>query len=344
MSEDGRSRPRSGQSSDGGLSTVPMDVVVGFLWLGVAAATTLLATGSAVRVFAALVTVTVLPGYALTTAVFPRAREREERSTDPTATGNVITFTSDRPGRAAITGVERAALSFGLSIAVLPALAFVTEYLYGGYDLVGVLIVLTSFVVLAFAVGVVRRWRAPVEDRYDPTPGAWLVGRWAELNRSNGWELALNVALVAVVVISSSMLVVAVVAPQDGTQYTEAYVLAEQPSGEWAAKNYPTEMQTGDGTPLRFVLSNGEDTTVNYTVVVTLQRLDGETVIAQNELRRFRHRLSADETWRNTHEVTPEMTGDGLRLTYLVYRGEAPSDPSVESAYRSVSLRVDVGG
>lgn len=189
--------------------------------------------------------------------------------------GSVITFASDRTGRAAITGVERAALSFGLSIAVLPALAFATEYLYGGYDLVGVLMVLTSFVVLAFAVGVVRRWRTPVEDRYDPTPGAWLAGRRAELDRSNGWELALNVALVAVVVISSSMLVVAVIAPQDGTHYTEAYVLAEQPSGEWAAKNYPTEMQTGDGTPLRFVLSNREDTTVNHTVVVTLQRLDG---------------------------------------------------------------------
>jgi uncharacterized membrane protein len=93
---------------------------------------------------------------------------------------------------------------------------------------------------------------------------------------------------------------------------------------------------------------------VEYTVVVELQRVtivnetDSTTnattvrVLDERELRRFEVSLAHNETWHNQHTVTPTMTGDRLRLQYLLYRGEPPADPSGETAYRELHLWVNV--
>jgi uncharacterized membrane protein len=315
-----------GRSRGNGLLALALlgDVVVAFAWLGLAAAATLLPAGSPVRVFAALTTLLVLPGYALTTALFPAAGRHGET------------------GRASLSGVERAALSLGLSLPALVLFGLVTETAAGTYDLRPLLLVLTGFLFVVFAVGVVRRRRTPAEERYEGPLAAWSGTGRSGPGTADGFDLALNVGLVIFVVLSMSMLAVALVAPQDGTHYTEASLLAEQPSGEWAAKNYPTELQAGETAPMMVVVSNEEGTTVEYTVVVELQRIEDGTVTADAELQRFSRRLSPGETWREAHEVTPEMTGDRLRLAYLVYRGTPPTDPSVDSAYRNVSVRVDI--
>ena len=51
--------------------------------------------------------------------------------------------------------------------------------------------------------------------------------------------------------------------------------------------------------------------------------------------------IPAEETLAR---VAPTATGEDLRLTYYLYRGDAPSDPSEGSAYRTLSLWVDVSG
>jgi len=48
----------------------------------------------------------------------------------------------------------------------------------------------------------------------------------------------------------------------------------------------------------------------------------------------------ASETY--SHSVLPTMSGENLRLIYYVYLGEAPSEPSTESAHRHVHIWVDV--
>jgi len=36
------------------------------------------------------------------------------------------------------------------------------------------------------------------------------------------------------------------------------------------------------------------------------------------------------------------MTGENLRVQYLLYRGDPPAEPTQENAYRSLHLWVDV--
>jgi uncharacterized membrane protein len=101
-------------------------------------------------------------------------------------------------------------------------------------------------------------------------------------------------------------------------------------------------------------IGNQEHEQVEYTVVVQLQRVEivnesgattnGTTVrvLEERGLQRFQAELAHNETWHNQHTVTPTMTGEGLRLQYLLYRGDPPAEPSAETAYRELHLWVNV--
>jgi len=81
-------------------------------------------------------------------------------------------------------------------------------------------------------------------------------------------------------------------------------------------------------------------------VVAELQRVDivdNETWVRDaTEVRRFRTTLSHNETWTRQHAVTPEQTGERLRLQYLLYKGEPDSPLNRSAAYREVHLWVNV--
>ncbi|RDZ95950.1 hypothetical protein DEQ92_21610, partial [Haloferax sp. Atlit-6N] len=66
------------------------------------------------------------------------------------------------------------------------------------------------------------------------------------------------------------------------------------------------------------------------------------TVLQREQLTRFDPTLDANETWHQPHTVRPTLTGERLRLTYLLYRGSPPQQPSVDSAYRETHLWLNV--
>ncbi len=84
-----------------------------------------------VRVVLGLVLVLFLPGYSLIAALFPR--------------------------RGDLDGIERIALSFGLSIAVVPLIGLGLNYTQYGIRLVPVLFGLSLFTVLLALVAYIRR-------------------------------------------------------------------------------------------------------------------------------------------------------------------------------------------
>ena len=85
---------------------------------------------------------------------------------------------------------------------------------------------------------------------------------------------------------------------------------------------------------------------VNYTVVVAVQNVTFENnesrVLEEQRLRTFQTTLPHNETWQLNHSVAPTLTGDRLRLTYFLYRGEPAASPTVDNAYREVHLWVNV--
>ena len=93
-----------------------------------------------VRIVLGLLLVLFLPGYSLIAALFPRRDD--------------------------LDGIERIALSFGLSIAVVPLLGLALNYTPFGIRLVPILAVLSVFTVSLAVIAGVRRCWLPEEDRF----------------------------------------------------------------------------------------------------------------------------------------------------------------------------------
>jgi uncharacterized membrane protein len=238
--------------------------------------------------------------------------------------------------------VERAALTVGLSVALVPLYGFVLgsgSLLFNRPNVVGVVVVVTAGLVVA---GAARRKRVDPRHRY-VLPFRWVRRRADDALSGERRDVALNVGLAAAVLLASVSFTAAVVAPADGTTDTGATLLTEQPNGELAATGYETEFTRGDRTDLVLEVANREGETVEYTAVVLLHRLnDDGTVVESERVRTLSGTAESGERWRADHTVTMEMAGDRIRLRYLLYRGDPPATPTVDSAYRRLSLSVSV--
>lgn len=299
-----------------------------------------------VRIILGLPFALFVPGYALIAALFPGGGELIAGDEDPEGAGR-FEETSSTVDTAGISGLERIAFSFGTSIAVVPLIGLVLNFTPWGIRLIPIMVALGGVTLVLVGIAARRRQALPEEDRFSVPYRGWFASMWSDLRhpetRTDG---ALNVLLVISLVLAVGSVSYAVGVPKSGEEFTEFYLLTEGEDGKLVADNYPTNFTSGESQFLYVGISNHEQQSVEYSVVVELQRVqiqNNSTVVqSQTELRRFRKQLAANETWRLNHTVTPQMTGDRLRLTYLLYKGDVPADPTVENAYRETHLWINV--
>ncbi|MFC7202627.1 DUF1616 domain-containing protein [Haloferax namakaokahaiae] len=290
------------------------------------------------RVVLGLPFVLFAPGYALVAALFPeRGPVTIERDDDHDAA-------VDQRG---IDGIERVALSFGTSIAVVPLLGLVLNFTPWGIRLVPILVAVGGFTLVGVVVAAGRRTELPPDERFSVPYEAWFDAGKSELfEPATRADAVLNVVLVVSVVLAAASVGYAVGVPTDGESFSEFYLLTENDDGDLVADDYPDELVVGESVPLVVGIGNNEHRQVNYTAVVFLQRVERQnnstTVLEQDRLAAFSPSLADNETWHRRHRIQPTMTGERLRLTYLLYIGDEPDSPSVENAYRELHLWVTV--
>jgi uncharacterized membrane protein len=283
------------------------------------------------------------PGYALVAALFPRrataGRGKESapggREDDSAATGR------DAPG-----GPARAALGV-LSSVVLAAVLGGALSLTVGLGPASAVITLAVATFLCAGVAARRRRALPPEERFVVPVRSWTAGTRAALTEpETRGDAALNVLLAVAVVVSVGGVAYATAVPGDRERFTDFYLLAEDADGDLVAAGYPTEFAAGEPRSQYVGLTNREGETVSYTVLVQIQRVtvtnDSVRVREREELRRFTTEVADGEGWRRNHTVAPTITGDRLRLTYLLYRGAPPAEPTVENAYEHAYTWVNV--
>jgi uncharacterized membrane protein len=329
--------------------------------------------GTPLRIVVGLLFVLFLPGYAFIAALFPEAGEspvsvdKDESATDQgvgsdtesdeTDTTNTSSESRDRSG---IDGIERIALAFGTSIAIVPLLGLGLNFTPWGIRLTPVMVTVAGFTLGATAVAARRRWALPVDERFSVPYREWIdSGRSELLEPETRMDGALNVLLVASVLLAVGSVAYAVAVPPQGEQFSEFYLLTEDEDGELVADGYPTEFVRGESASVEIGIGNNEYEQTNYTVVVELQDVEAvngtnvtegqplnstnETqVVDREQLGELSTTVAHNETWQQSHELTPTMTGENLRVQYLLYRGSAPAEPTRENAYRSLHLWVDV--
>ncbi|MDS0300388.1 DUF1616 domain-containing protein [Halogeometricum sp. S1BR25-6] len=318
-----------------GLTVEAVLVVVALAVFGAAALT--LPPGPT-RIAVVLLGLLWLPGYAITTLVFPkRVVERPARS-------RRLGRTDTGSRRGTLTGAQRAGLSLGLSVAVLPVFGVVIVASPLALSVPVVLAAVVGFTVLVFALGLVRRVRKREESRYVLPLAAFRRTIGAGFQGS-ALDTGLNVLLVLVLVVASAGFLGAVALPQDQTSYTRVSLLTENEQGNLVANGYQTDLTVGESAEYVLEVANHENGPETYTVVVEQQEVgEGGNVVRSAEIDRYQRNIGENVTWRLRHELRPTFAGENLRYTYLVYRGEAPDDPSVDSAYRHLTLDINVSG
>lgn len=183
--------------------------------------------------------------------------------------------------------------------------------------------------------------------REGPTPARRRTGRLRGTSQKPGLfdrvEAADIVVVFAVLVALASVALVAGT-PQRGETYTELGLLTENESGDLVATGYPEDLSPGEAASLHFTVENSEQETVDYGVVVQLAAVGPNgTVTDRQQVGIHRNRLAAGENWVNQHNVTPLAVRGQVRLSYLLYRGDVPDQPTTENAYRETHLWLTVG-
>lgn len=239
---------------------------------------------SPLRVALGLVVVLLAPGYVLMQTLFARRDD--------------------------VDGVERLALTLGLSIAAVPILGLLLDWSPWGIRPAPMAIALSGWVVAFAGLAAWRRRRAP--------PGTAFEMPWGTPTMRQGAALF---ALVMAVLLGVPALAVALRPPNT---YTEFYVLGS--TGQ--LQSYPTRLEPGERFPLTFGVGNFEDEAQRYLITAPFDE-DWQAVTPL---------IAPGERWEQPVELTaPDATGR-TQLRFELYRFDA-AEP-----YRSLHLFVTLPG
>jgi len=305
------------------------------------------------RVPLGLAFVLFVPGYVFIAALFPEAgeppgdAELEGGDDETQETAGFVPIPTGYGDRG-IDGIERVALAFGLSIAIVPLIGLALNFTPWGIRLTPIMVAVSGFVGGATIVAAVRRWQLPEQDRFTvPYREWWHRGKTEVFEPETRLDGALNVLLALSIILAVGTVSFAVLFPPSGEQFSELYLLTEDEDGERVAANYPTEFVEGESQEVIVGVGNNEHRDVEYTVVVLEQTTDGDgnetTVTDQRELDRFDVTLEHNETSHVPYEIQPTFVEDDVRIQWLLFLdGDIPDEPTADDTDYDVHLWVDV--
>ncbi|MDD3621642.1 MAG: DUF1616 domain-containing protein [Methanofollis sp.] len=308
------------------LWSVPKDIIFIALWTlaTVAAIYIPVLHGTFVQAIFGLPMVIFIPGYALIAALFPNNDD--------------------------IDGIERVALSFGLSIAVTPLIGLGLNYTPWGIRLEPIL---ASLIIFTFVMLIIAHWRRallPKDQRFVVPFKEMVIEVKTELfpEEQSDLDRALSVILILSILAAIVTTVYVIVVPKEGEHFTEFYILG---TGGKAA-DYPTSFFAGSEQSLIIGVGNHEYREVPYTVEVLLtnQTFDETTNTSQinsmERVDRFTITVPHNETIERPYNFTVSRT-DMNRLQFLLFNETVPSDTvwdqdRINASYRDLHLWVTV--
>ena len=262
------------------------------------------------RVILGLPFLLFFPGYVLVAALFPRNE---------------------------MDGIERIALSFGMSIAVIALIGLGLNYTSWGIRLEPVLYSIFAFIIILSAIAIIRR-RFYGRKELITEINLKILGIWhgSPLNKT------LNVILIVAIMGTVSILIYSIAKPKVGEKFTEFYILGI--NGQ--AADYPTDftlnsnlqivsVQYATDTPtvpekwgrLTLGIVNQEQQNTNYTVVM---QINGSQVGIPFQGRIVQSLgpivLIPGEKWEQEIGIVPQHTGENQEVELLLYKdnGTAP--------------------
>lgn len=237
------------------------------------------------RIILGLPAVLFFPGYTLLAALFPR--------------------------RGGLNGIERFALSFGMSIAVVPLIGLGLNFTPWGIRLYPILISLFTFIFSMSVIGWYRNRRLLPDETNDFKVNFKRPSLSAMWSSQSLRDKIITVGLAVVVIGAIGTLVYVINQPRSVEKFTEFYVLNAQ--GE--ASNYPGAVIMGQSTEVTLGIINHESETTAYRIEIII---DGEKTGEAGPVS-----LAAVEKWEQKVTFTPTHKGTNQKVEFLLYKNFA---------------------
>ncbi len=257
--------------------------------------------GTAIRYAFGLLLVLFMPGYTFISAVFPARGEP--------------------------TPAERAVLSAGFSIVLVPVMGFLLNYTSWGVRLEPVVICVVAFILVCCCVANFRRHSLPVDERFsiDLKSTYEAASQLIKGSFQDRTQAILSTVVIVCLLFSIVAVTYAVVMPRGQEKYTEFYI--NGPGGK--AADYPTQYTLGEQKPIIVGISNHEMRNMSYTLNVSLG--GASTIYSENVT------LADNQTWEKLVYLKPDRAGTNMTMSFLLYANGNMSAP-----YRTCSLHVNV--
>ena len=215
------------------------------------------------------------------------------------------------PQRGGVGVLERIALSFGMSIAVVPLLGLVLNYTPWGIRLEPILYSVASFILITSIIAWLRRKRLPQAERFG------IEFQFGVLGWGGGiWDKVLSVILVIAILGALGMMGYAIATPKVGERFTEFYILGL----DGQAADYPMEIKVGEPERVTVGIVNHESEVVSYHVEV---KIDG---VKNNEVGPIV--LANGQKWEGIVTFTPNKVVDNEKVDFLLYKN-VEAEPSL---------------
>lgn len=229
------------------------------------------------RIILGLPLVLFFPGYTVIAALFPR--------------------------KEGTSSIERVALSFGMSIVVVPLIGLLLNYTQMGITLESVLYSIAPFILIMSIIAWFRRKRLPEQERFGiefhlGTPG-WSVSTW---------DKTLSIILIVSILGALGTMGYVMARPKVGETFTEFYILGV----EGKAADYPEELVMGEEGEVTIAIINQEHRPVSYQLEARINGMKNSKVGPII--------LNHEERWEGKANFVPKMSGDNQKVEFLLYK------------------------
>jgi len=215
----------------------PVDIILCLLASTILLGLVFFPLDNTLRIIFGLPFILFIPGYVLVFALFPAKK-------------------TDR----GIDTIERIALSFGLSIAVVPLIGLGLNYTPWGIRLEPILFSIFFFILIIGLIGIYRWRKTDLEERFIIQFKVTLP------KQENKVDRALTIILIIAILIVIASLIYVITVPKTGETFTEFYLLG--PTGK--AEGYPRNLTINQTATVTIGIANHENQVINYTIEVWL--------------------------------------------------------------------------
>jgi uncharacterized membrane protein len=254
------------------------------------------------RIIVGLPFVLLFPGFTLISVLFPR--------------------------KDSLGGIERLALSFGLSLAVVPLIGLILNYTNWGITLYSVLYSLFGFVVVFAIIAIIRQRYISKNER----PEVCIMFSFRNWGYQSGKDKLLTVFLVLAILGAVAAMIYTISVPKTGEAFTEFYLLNE----EGRADDYPSQIYSGNEAAVIMGIVNHEQKPASYRVEIQLDENPADDISPVTLKTLENISLQNEEKYETPVSIKLATIGDGQKILFLLYK-----DGSSE-VYLQLHMVIDV--